>query len=69
MYLFPELGNEGKIIRVILVCTSRYFLLWFWEALAPKLSRSGKILIDLVFLVGSEEAGLQDLDGFDLLDP
>jgi len=67
--LFPELGNKDKIIGVIFVCMSHNLWLWLWEALTPKLGCSDKILINVVFLIGSEEAGLQDLDCLDLLNP
>ena len=68
-HLFPELGNKDKIVGVIFVCTSSNLCLWLWEALAPKLGCSGKVLIDLVFFVCAEEAGLEDLDCLDLLNP
>ena len=65
--LFPELGDKYKIVRVVFKWTSHNICLWLGEALAPKLSCSCKILIDLVFFVCSEEAGLQDLDCLELL--
>ena len=57
----------SKVVGVIFEQMSNNIHFWLWAALAPKLSHSGKILIDLVFLVRLEEAGLQDLNCFDLL--
>jgi hypothetical protein len=44
----PELGDKDRIIGVVFVCTSRNLCLCLWEALAPKLGCSGKVLIDLL---------------------